>query len=206
MQQSLHYRFVSLSVAVPLLAFAACGGEDDTPWGERPVPVTGVSLSRNELTTRVGATEVLTASVQPSNATNKARTWASDNPTVASVVEGTVTAHGAGAATITVTTSEGGKTAHCSLTVITEPIPVVGVTLPSSEITLTLAETRELVATVLPANASNKAVQWTSSNPDVAPVFSNGLVAPRALGVTIITVATYDGNFTASCLVRVTGQ
>jgi len=63
-------------------------------------------------------------------------------------------------------------------------------------------ETETLVATVLPDNASNRNVVWTSSNPAVATV-NNGLVSALTEGATIITVTTQDGNHTASCAVTV---
>jgi uncharacterized protein YjdB len=81
------------------------------------VPVTGISLSQTTLTLDIGATSTLIASVAPTNATNKALTWASSDPTVASVANGTVTAVSAGTATITVTTADGGFAATCVVTV-----------------------------------------------------------------------------------------
>jgi hypothetical protein len=56
--------------------------------------------------------------VSPSNATNKDYTWSSNNNAVATVNNGTVTAHAEGMATITVTTADGGKTAQCTVTVV----------------------------------------------------------------------------------------
>ena len=80
-------------------------------------PVTGVSLDPTSLSLFTGDTATLTATVQPENATNKAVTWASSNPSVATVQDGTVTAKGAGEATITVKTVDGGYTATCAVTV-----------------------------------------------------------------------------------------
>ena len=83
--------------------------------------VTGVSLNQNTLNLTVGGTATLTATVQPSNATNQNVTWASGNSSVATVDSGgTVTAVGAGTATITVTTADGGYIASCAVTV-TQP-------------------------------------------------------------------------------------
>ena len=83
--------------------------------------VTGVSLNQNTLNLTVGGTATLTATVQPSDATNKNVTWASGNSSVATVDSGgTVTAVGAGTATITVTTTDGGYIASCAVTV-TQP-------------------------------------------------------------------------------------
>ena len=82
-----------------------------------PVSVTGVSLDKATLELYTGDTATLTATVQPSNATNQNVTWQSDNADVATVDNGTVTAVGAGETTITVTTEDGGYTASCTVTV-----------------------------------------------------------------------------------------
>ena len=81
------------------------------------VPVTSVTLDKTELTLAEGGTATLTATVEPADATNKNVTWSSDKPAVATVEGGTVTARGAGEATITVTTEDGEKTATCTVTV-----------------------------------------------------------------------------------------
>ena len=82
------------------------------------VPVTDVSLDEDTLSLYTGDTASLTATVEPSNATNQKVTWSSDNADVATVDNGTVTAVGAGEATITVTTEDGSKTATCQVTVL----------------------------------------------------------------------------------------
>jgi len=79
--------------------------------------VTGVSLSQTELSLEKGKTATLTATVAPSDATNKKVTWSSNNTAVATVENGTVTAVSEGNATITVTTENGKHTATCSVTV-----------------------------------------------------------------------------------------
>ncbi len=91
---------------------------------EKPVnvEVTGVSLSASSATVNVGSTTTLTASVAPSNATNKSITWSSSNPSVATVSGGVVTGVAAGTATITAS-SNNGKTATASVTVKDSPIP-----------------------------------------------------------------------------------
>ena len=82
------------------------------------VPVTGVTLDNSKMNLFVGDSGQLTATVEPSNATNKNVTWSSDNSAVATVdTNGEVTAVGAGKATITVATADGNKTAACELTV-----------------------------------------------------------------------------------------
>ena len=84
-----------------------------------PVLVTSVALNKSELSLYTGQSEILTATVQPEDATNKNVTWSSDNADVATVdANGKVTAVGEGNATITVTTTDGSKTATCQVTVL----------------------------------------------------------------------------------------
>lgn len=84
------------------------------------IPVENVSLSETKLTLNVGNKQTLNATVKPENATNKTINWVSNNPEIATVENGTVTAIAAGTATITVSTEDGEKTASCEVTV-TDP-------------------------------------------------------------------------------------
>jgi len=79
---------------------------------------------------------------------------------------------------------------------------VTHVTLNQTNITLTIGETATLTATVYPDDAANKAVGWTSSNPNVATV-TGGIVTAREVGEATITVITADGGYTATCAVEV---
>jgi hypothetical protein len=89
-----------------------------THFNPTAVPVTGVALSPVTLSlTRAGSMGSLTPVLSPFNATNKAVTWTSSNPAVATVSGGLVTPLGAGATTITVSTADGSHTATCAVTV-----------------------------------------------------------------------------------------
>ena len=166
-----------------------------------PVSVTGVSLDYTSLTMNVGNTQALTATVSPSDATDKSVTWSSSNTSVATVsASGVVTAKAAGSATITVTTNDGGWTATCAVTV---NIPVTGVSVTPTSLTLNQGETQSLTATVTPSNAADKSVSWSSSNTSVATVSSSGVVTATGGGTATVTVTTNDGGFTATCAVTV---
>lgn len=94
------------------------GAEIEVTYTAEDVHVTSVSLDKNSVTLEEGETEQLTATVSPSNATDKSVTWSSSNTSVATVSSnGLVTAVSHGSATITVTTTDGNKTATCSVTV-----------------------------------------------------------------------------------------
>jgi uncharacterized repeat protein (TIGR02543 family) len=83
-------------------------------------------------------------------------------------------------------------------------VPVTGVTLDAGTLTLTAGgSTATLAATVLPSNAMNKNVTWTSNNTSVATVNSSGVVTPAAAGTATITVTTADGSYQATSVVTV---
>lgn len=95
---------------------------DDSWEPEEPqfTPVESVSLNFLELSIKKGEETVLTASVLPSNATNQTVLWSSSDETVATVVDGHITAVGRGTATITATTQDGNKSASCAVMVYTD--------------------------------------------------------------------------------------
>ena len=82
--------------------------------------------------------------------------------------------------------------------------PVTGVALNETELEITVGATAALVATVLPYNATNRNVEWSSSNASVATVSQTGVVTAVAAGTATITVTTVDGEFTATAEVTVT--
>ncbi len=177
-------------------------GGSDTP---TVVPVTGVQLGSSSLSLEVGGSANLMATVLPSNATDKSISWSSSNTGVATVDNnGKVTAVAAGSAVITVTTTDGGKTATCTVTVTNPAIPVQSVSLDKTSLSLNVGENSTLLATILPANADNKAVTWSSSNTAIATVDASGKVTAVAAGSAVITVTTTDGGKTATCTVTVT--
>ena len=93
------------------------GTDITVTYEEASIPVTGVALDKSTDTVAVGSTITLTATVSPSDATNKAVSWSTSNSSVATVSGGVVTGVAAGSATIAVTTTDGGYTATCAVTV-----------------------------------------------------------------------------------------
>ena len=83
---------------------------------------------------------------------------------------------------------------------------VSGITLDKTELALTVGDTQTLAATILPSDAANKSVSWSSDNPSVATVDKNGTVTAVAAGTANITVKTVDGEKTAVCAVTVTAK
>ena len=173
--------------------------------GQISVSVAGVSLDKTEIVLVEGRSEKLTATVEPTNATNKNVTWSSDHEAIATVDQnGTVTARRGGQATITVTTADGSKTATCTVNVrVHIGVPVQSVGLNNSTLELSEGEGVQLTAHFNPENATNKNVTWRSDNESIAKVDQNGNVVGQTPGITTITVTTEDGGKTASCEVTV---
>ncbi|MGN0389412.1 MAG: Ig-like domain-containing protein, partial [Wujia sp.] len=156
------------------------------------VDVTSVTITGDTSTlTEVGETTQLSVTVEPEEATIQEVSWTSSNPKVATVDEtGKVTAVASGTTTITATSKDRDENVSAEVT-IKVSIPVASVEINKTEATLTkAAETLKLTATVLPKEAENKEVTWTSSNPKVATVDATGKVTAIANGTTTITVAS----------------
>lgn len=167
-------------------------------------PVSSVSVNKNSTTIVKGKTEQLSATISPSNASDKNVTWSSSDTSVATVSStGKVTAKKAGTAKITVKTNDGGKTASCTVTVINDTIKVNGVKLNHTNLTVYVNTCGDLRATVTPSNATNKAVSWSSSDPTIASVSNDGMITANYPGIVTITVKTADGGFKSTCKVSV---
>lgn len=86
------------------------------------------------------------------------------------------------------------------------PNPVVSpssISLNKNTLDLLVGQTDSLIATVLPADATNKNVIWTSSDNSIASVDTNGVVTGVKVGTAVITATTVDGGLTATCVVNV---
>lgn len=171
-----------------------------TQAGRSGISLTAVTLNESEIDLYVGKTFQLAATLTPSNADGEHTvTWTSSNPAVASVDGGLVTAIADGTAVITA--SVGNLSATCKVTVSTMVIPVASITLSESALELEIGDEAQLTATVSPSDASNPAVTWVSSDPEVATV-QNGLVTAVGKGSAVITATA--GEKSASCAVTVT--
>ena len=170
--------------------------------GDEDISVSEVTLDKNSLTLEVGDSETLVATVLPQDATNKNVTWKSNDTSVATVNNGVVTAKAAGSTKVIVTSVDGAKTAECTVTVNPKVVNVTGVKLDKTSASISVNESVTLVATVLPENATNKAVTWSSNDNNVATV-ENGSVRGKSAGSAVITVTTVDGSFEAKCTVTV---
>ena len=172
---------------------------------EKEVPVTSVQFLKTEYDfSETGQTFQLAAVVKPDDATSKKLLWSSSDEKVAVVTQyGLVTAVNDGEAYI-YARSEGSEAfASCKITVTTY-VDVTGISLTESSHEFTyFGEIMSLGCEVLPSNATEPEVLWSSSNPLVATVDSNGTVISVSNGEAIITARTVKGNFAAFCEVNV---
>ena len=155
------------------------------------VAVTGVKLSAIGIELPVGGSKRLSATITPSNATNKGVTWSSDNASVAAVnASGLITAKGEGTATVTVRTDDGGYTATCKITVVPVTAPEK-VEISVSADSLKYKETTKVNVSELPVGYT---VQYSSSDESIAKVDSNGNIKAVGKGTATITVKVIDPN------------
>jgi len=166
--------------------------------------VTKVSLDKDLLALKVGEKKTLVTTLSPKDATIKQISWSSSKESIAKVnSNGTVTGVAPGEATVTATNVKSDKSASCKVIVTAEKIAVTEVKLSESDIKMDKGGSVNLVVTVAPDNASNKALNWSSGDSSVAIVDNNGKVVALSEGKAIITVTTADGGKNASCQVTV---
>ncbi len=166
--------------------------------------VESITLEPTSLVLIEENSQQLTPTVLPTFASTKDLKWSSSAPDIATVsATGLVTALKSGDCVITAAAVDGsGVTATCPVTVTENP--VTSVTLNRSTATLKATETVQLSGSVLPANASNKDLVWTTNDEHIATVSESGLVTAVAVGeVTITATSQSTPDISATCQVSV---
>lgn len=168
------------------------------------ISVTNVTMSPKSATLNIGETIQLSATAYPTNATNRRLNWTTEHYDIASVSDnGLVTARGAGRVWIWAHATDGSGAGSYCVVDVNEPQKVTGIELSETEMTMTTGETATLTATVLPEDAFNKALRWTSDNEEVATV-SDGIITAVKPGECNIKCEATDGsNVSAQCHVVV---
>ena len=161
-----------------------------------------ITLSSSRLNLQTGEKSKLQIAYTGSSDISEADTaWTSSNEKVAKVSNGEVTAISKGSATITA--KIGKMSAKCKVTV-SDTVAVRTITLSDQSVRIAEGKTFQLEAEVLPENATNKKISWTSSDETVATVDQSGLVTGIVAGTAIITAVTQDGGRQITCSVSVT--
>ena len=165
----------------------------------KEVAVESITLSKSTAELKINGVLELIATITPDNATNKKVTWTSSAPAIAEVTQqGRVTAKSAGQATITASAANG-KRATCTITVSTEELQVTSITINNGEVEV--GSTLKLTYQVLPAEAADLPLVWTSSDNSIA-IVENGVVKGIKEGEVTIT-ATAKNNVKGTAKVTV---
>lgn len=155
-------------------------------------PVSGIHLNASSTTMYTGEKFVIIPTVEPADADNKAVTYLSSDPSIATVDNnGIVTGVKGGSAIILVTTVERGLVASMKVTVYEF---VTGIIIKNESPYINYGVTRRLTATVTPASATNQGVRWSSSNSSTIKVSSNGNITAVGYGRATITATATDGS------------
>jgi M6 family metalloprotease-like protein len=166
------------------------------------VPLEGISFSNSKVTLKLNqATLTLFPSFKPGNATTKALLWSSSNKKVATIDDnGQIHALIGGTTNISAVSKDGARKAQFALTV---PFDVASITVVTNKFTLKTKQAPiKLAPKILPANATDKTILWSSSDNSVATV-TYGTVKPIGVGTAVITALIADGGFTALTTITV---
>ncbi len=188
-----------LAVCILAIGFTACSDDE-----ESGIAVTGVRASLESVTLEIGQEQALAATIEPSNATVQRYSWESSDKLVANVTNaGVVTGLTKGTANIILKTPRDGFTDTVKVTVRGPVVKVTGVSLDKTAITVKVGSTGQLTASVKPADATDKAVTWSTENQSIATVNSSGVVTGVTVGNTRVTATTADGGYKATAEVTV---
>ncbi len=168
------------------------------------IPISEIKLNQTSIDGNIGDSYKLAASIFPENASNKTLVWQSDNEGVASVDnDGLVKLLNSGVAMIKASATDGsGAYSECKITV--NKVLVSSITLSETAKEMAVGEEFQLVATILPGNATSKNIEWKSMSETIATVDIQGVVRALKKGECEISVTACDGSgTTASCKVIV---
>ena len=162
------------------------------------IEATSVTFNKSSLSMKVGESETLVANVEPEDTTDKTIVWSSNDDSVATVDQyGVVTAVSVGHAAITATC--GTVSAVCPVDIVATPAK--SVTLNTTRADLYINQTLQLIGTVLPETTTDKMIEWSTSNDQVASVSEIGLVTAIEKGSAVITATC--GEVSAECEITV---
>ncbi|MDD5937000.1 MAG: Ig-like domain-containing protein, partial [Clostridiales bacterium] len=166
-------------------------------------PIEKITLSETDVKVPLSDKSFqLYATVLPASAKEQEIIWKSTDTSVAVVdADGTVTVKKPGTATIIATSKVNANiSAMCKVTVMKS---VSGITLDYTSRAMYVGETFRLTYTIKPADSSNTAVIWTSSNPSIATVNNEGLITAKSVGTAVIILKTVDGGHMATCTLTI---
>ena len=191
---------VSVSIAAIGFFGVACSDDDKGGNGNGGdengnVALTAIALDKTSLLMEVGESVTLNPIFTPANATNKSVKWNCDS-SAAEVYEGVVTALSVGQATVSVTADDGGYKALCNVEVVADKNAVFVESIEFSEesYAMIVGDVLTLMPTVLPENADNKTLVWSTQDTSIISVDEHGMVAALAAGNATVTALATDGS------------
>lgn len=161
-----------------------------------------ILLDRSAITLNVGSTDKITPAVLPLDSTEPCYYSSSDSYYVSVSTDGTITAKNVTYNPVKITVSSGYKEAYCFVTVKQAAVLPTEISLDKTRLNMTKSEVVQLTASVLPDNATDKSVKWTTSNKDIVSVSQTGTVTAVGEGVAVIRAETANG-FYCECVVSV---
>lgn len=156
-----------------------------------------IKLSQKEIVLKLNETSNLSAEILPANTSDKTVKWSIDNKKIASVVDGKITALSIGEAIISATTKNDLK-ATCKLIVKSNVVEVTSIVINKGNKYTTTTDFVMFKANVLPENAENKAIVWSTSDKSIGTIGTTGSWLGKKAGTCTIT-ATASNGVSASC-------
>lgn len=154
--------------------------------------VTAIDVTANEMTVGIGKSVKIAATVLPKHAANKTLEWKTSDPSIATVSSGNVTGKGVGECDITCTSKDGsGISAVVHVTVVK---PITSLKAKTASLILNRGEITKANVDILPTDATNQTLIWTSSDESVAQVDSQGNITAIGCGNCVITGSAQDGS------------
>jgi len=172
------------------------------------ISVRSIFVTPQQLTIEQGQTTELTYKIKPSNATNQNVSWRSTDASIATVDQyGVVTALKAGLVEIEALTEDGGRRSDATIKVTPSTkggaIAVTGISVSPSSTKIVEGNSIILDYEIMPANATNKKLKWSSSDESIAVVSQSGIATALKIGEAVITVVTEDGGFEGKVTIKV---
>ena len=167
------------------------------------IPLQNIAFNFNKLYIAVGLSQSNLVRFVPTKASDQHLRWTIDNDRIVSIDKyGVLHAKMLGTTTISAYSEQLDKTISLEVEVV-DIIRVSSVTLSQEQLHLDVNESKQLLATVQPDNASDKRVTWSSSNSDIAEVLQSGEVTGKKDGIANIIVTSEEGKRVAVCSVSV---
>ena len=156
------------------------------------IEVSELKLANTQVPIKLGNSYNLQVEVIPSNATDKKLTYTSNNDNITVDSTGLIKANKVGNSIITIK-SNNGKSVTCNVSITESEIEVESISLNTSTLNMNAGDSKQIIATINPNNATKRTLSWQSSNTNVATV-SNGLIVAKGSGQATITVKSGNGK------------